>query len=72
MSPLLSLQPCSPFIKQLIGVRTEDASCRQQPTEIVCYTLLRNIKSITNTKKLAEFPFKTGDLGLLLENWEIG
>lgn len=58
---LLSLQPCSPFIKWLIRVRTEDANCKQ-PTETVCYTHWRNV-----TKKLAESTCKTWFLASLRE-----
>ena len=63
---LLSLQPCSPFIKWLIRVRTEDANCKQ-PTETVCYTHWRNVKFTTNTKKLAESTCKTSFLASLRE-----
>lgn len=65
-SRLLSLQPCSPFIKWLLRVRTEDANCKQ-PTETVCYTRRRNIKSTTNTKKLAESTCKAWFLASLRE-----
>ena len=65
-SRLLSLQPCSPFIKWLLRVRAEDANCKQ-PTETVCYTRRRNIKSTTNTKKLAESTCKAWFLASLRE-----
>lgn len=67
-SHLLSLQPCSPFIKWLMRVRMEDANSPQKEFATHSEETLNLLPTLKNWQS----PHAKLDFWLLSENWGIG
>lgn len=67
-SHLLSLQPCSPFIKWLMRVRTEDANRPQKEFATHSEETLNLLPTLKNWQS----PHAKLDFWLLSENWGVG